>query len=334
VDHSGPQWRGKEPEAATGIGDSGSEVVWEVEVEPDALAKLKGAYVGFLSEDRDFISIQRSFVMDGYHHIKITPLGFLKVLVSSKVEGEVKEVVGAVGWWSTLFERFEEWSPSWASNQRVTWLHCFGVPLHTWGTAIFRSIGYKFGKFIDTDRDTKNMLRGDVAKIQIVTESLKLIDSSFSVVVLGKNFVIRVVEDVGGVVEEVGCCGGCKAVDDRSCNGFGEGSLAVVPDGESEDGGDSDWSEGRQGLLRSECQKEGKGEVETLRLMENFEKGGSEVVPTSLGNTLTDVADGVIVECVDNVNEVVGEERALVVRSCETAEMWEKVPMRAGVKVL
>jgi hypothetical protein len=64
--------------------------------------------------------------------------------------------------------------------------------------------------------------------------------------------------------------------------------------------------------------------------MENFEKGGSEVVPTSLGNTLTDVADGVIVECVDNVNEVVGEERALVVRSCETAEMWEKVPMRAG----
>jgi hypothetical protein len=98
---------------------SGSEVVWEVEVEPDALAKLKGAYVGFLSEDRDFISIQRSFVMDGYHHIKITPLGFLKVLVSSKVEGEVKEVVGAVGWWSTLFERFEEWSPSWASNQRV-----------------------------------------------------------------------------------------------------------------------------------------------------------------------------------------------------------------------
>jgi hypothetical protein len=77
VDHSGPQWRGKEPEAATGIGDSGSEVVWEVEVEPDALAKLKGAYVGFLSEDRDFISIQRSFVMDGYHHIKITPLGFL-----------------------------------------------------------------------------------------------------------------------------------------------------------------------------------------------------------------------------------------------------------------
>jgi hypothetical protein len=43
VDHSGPQWRGKEPEAATGIGDSGSEVVWEVEVEPDAIAKLKGA---------------------------------------------------------------------------------------------------------------------------------------------------------------------------------------------------------------------------------------------------------------------------------------------------
>jgi RNA recognition motif-containing protein len=34
-----------------------SEVVWEVEVEAEALAKLKGAFVGFLSEPKDHMAI-------------------------------------------------------------------------------------------------------------------------------------------------------------------------------------------------------------------------------------------------------------------------------------
>jgi hypothetical protein len=50
--------------------------------------------------------------MDGYHNIVITPLGHLKVLISSPVEGEVKEVVGIVGWWCSWFNKFEEWSTS------------------------------------------------------------------------------------------------------------------------------------------------------------------------------------------------------------------------------
>jgi hypothetical protein len=128
---------GKEPEMVADAVAGSSEVVCEVEVEPDALAKLKGAFVGFLSEDRDCRSIQHNFLMDGYHHIKITPLGFMKVLISSSVDGEVKELVGTVGWWCTWFERFEEWSPSWVSNQRVTWLNCYGIPLHIWGDCYF-----------------------------------------------------------------------------------------------------------------------------------------------------------------------------------------------------
>ncbi|KAK2444919.1 polyadenylate-binding protein RBP45 [Trifolium repens] len=322
--------KGKAPEEETGIGVGGREVVWEVEVEPEALARLKGAFVGVLSEDRDPVSIQRSFVMDGYHHFKITPLGYMKVLISSSVEGEVQEVVGSVGWWSSLFERFEEWSPSWVSNQRITWLHCFGVPLHTWGVAIFRSIGFKFGKFIDIDSGTKSMLRGDVAKIQIETDSPKLIDSSISVVVLGKKFMIRVVEEVGGVVEEVRSEGGgcCRMVDDRSCNGSGDGSMAVVVEGESEEGGDSDWSEGRQGFLRSECHQEGKGKDGTLRLLENCVKGGPEIAPTSLGNTSVDETDRVNLVIADRERELVVGDRAIVVRSSETAKLWENVPVK------
>jgi hypothetical protein len=111
----------------------------------------------------------------------------MKVLISSSVEGEVKEIANSVGWWCTVFEKFEEWSPSWVSNQRVVWLNCYGVPLHVWGEALFRSLGFKFGTYIETDIPTNNMTRVDVAKIKVATDASKLIDSSISVSVLDKK---------------------------------------------------------------------------------------------------------------------------------------------------
>jgi hypothetical protein len=48
-------------------------MVWEVEVETEALAKLIGAFVGFLSEPKERHVIQQIFFMDGYHNIKVPP---------------------------------------------------------------------------------------------------------------------------------------------------------------------------------------------------------------------------------------------------------------------
>jgi hypothetical protein len=78
--------------------------------------------------------------MGGYPKIRIIPLGHLQVLISSDVVGEVQEVVGSVGWWCNWFDRFEAWSPDLVTNQRAVWLSCFGVPLHAWGDAIFKTI--------------------------------------------------------------------------------------------------------------------------------------------------------------------------------------------------
>jgi hypothetical protein len=164
---------GKEKEAADDGGKGCSEVVWEVEVDLVALSKLKDSFVGFLAEQKDHLVVQRNFVMDGYHNKMVILLGHKQVLSSSSVEGEVQELIGAVGWWYTWFERFEEWSPNWSSsNLRVTWLTCFGVPLHMWGDAIFRMLVFKFGSFIETDYTTKNMLRGDLARIKITTNDI------------------------------------------------------------------------------------------------------------------------------------------------------------------
>jgi hypothetical protein len=91
-------------------------------------------------------------------------------------------------------------------------------------------VGFKFGTYIEADNPTKNMTRLDVPKIKIATDSLKMIDSSNSVSVLNKSFVIQVMEDTGGtIVDELRCCGGCgKNFDNNSDHGSGNGGIPVV----------------------------------------------------------------------------------------------------------
>jgi RNA recognition motif-containing protein len=72
-------------------------IVWEVEVEEEVLAKLEGAYVGYLSEDKDTHTLQNQFRMNGFHNLKVCRLGFAKILLWSDKAGEVKEVVETVG---------------------------------------------------------------------------------------------------------------------------------------------------------------------------------------------------------------------------------------------
>jgi hypothetical protein len=172
--------------------------VWEVEVEEEVLAKLGGAYVGYLSKDTEAQTIQNQFRMDGFHNLKICSLGFMKILLWSDKVGEVKEVVESMGWWCSLFERVVPWSPLLVSNHRATWIRCYGVPLHAWGTDLFRALAFKFGRFIEVDEKSMKMVQCDFARVRLLTGEKKNIDSSMAVKVLGVRFDIRVVEETSG----------------------------------------------------------------------------------------------------------------------------------------
>jgi hypothetical protein len=65
----------------TAVEDPKHDVVWEVEVEDEVLAKLGGAYVGYLTEEKEAILLQNQFRMDGFHSMKVCALGFKKILL-------------------------------------------------------------------------------------------------------------------------------------------------------------------------------------------------------------------------------------------------------------
>ncbi|MCH83309.1 hypothetical protein A2U01_0004128, partial [Trifolium medium] len=266
------------------------DVVWEVEVEEDKIALLRGAYVGFLSENVEVHQLQHYFIMDGYHNIKITILGYQKVLLSSSKEEEVKEIVGSAGWWCKWFDRFVPWSPASVSNHREVWLSCYGVPLFAWGVTLFRALAFKFGSFIDIDASTKEMRRGDVARVKIATKRDKMIDSSMAILVLGQKFIIRVVEENGGWHgSSLRWCGGCSGEHEElasmASNDGGASFLATVVGG-SEEGSDCDPSQSCQVLLGLEQQTGGKGG--SMGTRKDVCQGGGVTVdsPNFLGNPL------------------------------------------------
>ncbi|MCI70719.1 hypothetical protein A2U01_0091982, partial [Trifolium medium] len=65
---------------------------------------------------------------------------------------------------------------------------------HAWGNDIFRAVAFKFGRFIEVDDTTKQFKRCDMARIKVVTSEKRVVDASMKVKVLGKIYVIRVIE--------------------------------------------------------------------------------------------------------------------------------------------
>jgi hypothetical protein len=47
--------------------------------------KLRGAYVGYLAEDKEVKTIQNQFRMDGFQKMKICSLRFRKILLWSEM---------------------------------------------------------------------------------------------------------------------------------------------------------------------------------------------------------------------------------------------------------
>jgi hypothetical protein len=148
-------------------------------------------------------------------------------------------------------------------------------------------VAFKHGKFIDVDPSTRDMLRCDYARIKIVINKLALIDASMTVKVLGKNFVIKVMEEIGGN-EVVGGRLGCDCArwrEEVSSRGSGDGGSAMaVVVGSVEDESDGDWSERGQVLLGAGGQEVGQGHEEVSGKNCDHEVGETVFDSNVLGN--------------------------------------------------
>jgi hypothetical protein len=153
-------------------------------------------------------------------------------------------------------------------------------------------LAFKFGRFIEVDEPTKSLERCDVARVKVVSAEKKLIDSSLTVSVKGRQFGIRIIEEAGteeGTMFRRGEVDGTIREDDNSSKcSFGGGGASVVAavEGFSESGSDADVSDSYEVLLglekRGEEGRQSGGSLDRVISIQNVE---SEGISNNSGNT-------------------------------------------------
>jgi hypothetical protein len=180
--------------------------------------------------------------------------------------------------------------------------------VHAWGFVLFRAVAFKYQRFIDTDDNTKRLIRCDVARIKIVSSEKKVIDSVMAVTIRGRRFDIRVIEEVRGSTGEKWCdVNNTRGREDdafsKASSGGGVSAVGVV-EGFSESGSDADVSDSGQALL--EVEKRGIVSLQIDNVLVRETPGGKNVtedIPHILGKSAVLVEDRVNLD-VDNRQQI------------------------------
>lgn len=83
-------------------------------------------------------------------------MGSNLVLLESLVEGEMEALIDeAQDWLATWFSDMRKWSPSEVDSERLTWVRCYGMPVHAWNKSFFKCVVFGTGEFVALDEDTE-----------------------------------------------------------------------------------------------------------------------------------------------------------------------------------
>lgn len=92
------------------------------------------------------------------------------------------------------------------SNRRNVWISCYGVPLHGWSCATFKKIAQRWGEAVYIEEATAKGLSFAAGKVLISTDVWDRINEVVQLVIKGKVFDIKVVEEQVVVLGHCSIC--------------------------------------------------------------------------------------------------------------------------------
>jgi hypothetical protein len=162
----------------------------------DMLQYLSDCFVGLLSQDLEPHRLKYGLVMEGLSQISVTGMGDRMVLLKVTSKESLESLIeNHQPWWNSIFKEVKRWSPQLVAKRRQTWIHMHGIPLHVWDEHLFKTVGARFGVFIDFDEATIERKRLDFARIQISTLRKGLIEERVRIRVVGADYELWVVEE-------------------------------------------------------------------------------------------------------------------------------------------
>lgn len=98
---------------------------------------------------------------------------------------------------ASLFHTLEKWNPRMRPGCRLTWVHCWEIPLIAWDMQQMKKIVAGIGDMVDVDDDVEELRKLDMARILLKTPWRPLIQHTASVHIQGVTFQVHITEESG-----------------------------------------------------------------------------------------------------------------------------------------
>ncbi|KAJ4840289.1 hypothetical protein Tsubulata_023411 [Turnera subulata] len=166
------------------------------EASPSNLQWLEGCAVGTFLESTEFISLKQSLQEGNLPFTDIKLMGGNQALLSFQSPEEMTSALQShQDLLSNYFSRIKPWSPQDVSRQRISWITCYGVPLHVWSSNFFSAFGNLLGRFLGVDEATAVKDSFDCARILVCTSERIPINQARRIAVGEDFFDIILFED-------------------------------------------------------------------------------------------------------------------------------------------
>lgn len=99
--------------------------------------------------------MEESFILEGFHFIRVRYLGDLYVLLSGDLEGIVQKTLeDNKEMFATVFESVVPWEDNFAVDEKLVWVRCRGIPLSFWNNTCFEQVAAQVGSLVEVDAST------------------------------------------------------------------------------------------------------------------------------------------------------------------------------------
>lgn len=125
---------------------------------------LKRSEVGVLKNLDVVPLLQDATMLSGFNHIQVHYLRDDKVLLNGP---EGFNLEAALFESEDVFDVVIPWSPSVITDHRVSWVRCFGFPLHMWTKDCFDELVRSIGVLVSIDSNTTSFSNLEFARLLI-----------------------------------------------------------------------------------------------------------------------------------------------------------------------
>ena len=157
----------------------------------------QAAWVGRLKNLSLFDKVEDDILWDLGANVSPRYIGDDMILLLGLTDDQARQMETEENEGGSLFHTVEKWNPRMRPGHRLTWIHCWGIPLMAWNIQQMKKIVAGIGDVVEVDDNIEGPRKMDMARILIKTPWRPLIQHTVWVHIQEEIFQVHIIEECG-----------------------------------------------------------------------------------------------------------------------------------------